>query len=225
VNSTKSVIEKLNLTKYPSRLILNMPGDVEDFNTIEYDTMIKKDQQYDLVFIFVFSLEDFSKYLQEVVEKQLVKENGYLYFAYPKKNNPQYEEYIDRDSIYNEKTYNEDGYVHGSNLKFSRMISLNDVFTVVGMKSVPSKPARNTRNSQCVDDYINHIEDIEKYLKKNEEILKIYSDLTPGYRKDWARYVYSAKRKETQEKRLQEMETILAEGYKSMDLYRRQKKY
>lgn len=51
-----------------------------------------------------------------------------------------------------------------------------------------------------------------------------YNELTLGYQKDWARYVYSAKKKETQEKRLSEMETILSEGFKTIDVYRRQKK-
>jgi hypothetical protein len=44
--------------------------------------------------------------------------------------------------------------------------------------------------------------------------LGAYSQLTFGYQKDWARYVYSAKRKETQDKRLLEMETVLGAGYK-----------
>jgi hypothetical protein len=225
VNSKKSVIEKLNLNKYPSKLILNTPKDINDFKTIDYDASIKRDN-YDLIFIFIFSLADFSKYLQEVVEKQLVKDNGYLYFAYPKKNNPQYEEYIDRDSIYNEQHYNEDGFIHGSNLKFSRMISLDDVFTVVGMKlaSEKTKNTTDTKNSQCVDDYIEYVDVIKQYLNKNEDLIRKYNELTFGYQKDWARYIYSAKRKETQEKRLLEMETILADGYKSMDLYRRKKK-
>ena len=33
----------------------------------------------------------------------------------------------------------EDGYVTGSDLKFSRMVSMNETFTVVGLKSVPKK--------------------------------------------------------------------------------------
>lgn len=219
------MIEKLNFKNYPTKLILNKPDDIEDFKAIEYDDSYNNGK-YDLVFIFIFSLEDFSKYLQVAVEKQLIKENGYLYFAYPKKNNSQYEEYIDRDSIYNEQYYSKEGYVHGSNLKFSRMISLNEVFTVVGMKSVPikDKNTASTKSSQCVDDYIEHVEDIKKYLINNEVLLKIYNELTFGYQKDWARYVYSAKRKETQEKRLLEMETILGDGYKSIDLYRRNNK-
>jgi hypothetical protein len=225
MNSTKSITEKLNFSKYPEKLILNIPESINDFDSLEFDTAIKK-EKYDLIFNFIFKLEDFSTFLQEIVEKQLVKENGYVYFAYPKKNNPQYDEYIDRDSIYNEQHYNEEGYFHGSNIKFARMVSLNDVFTVVGMKSVPKKANKSasTKSSQCVDDYIDRVEDIKQYLNKNEDLLRIYNNLTFGYQKDWARFVYSAKRKETQEKRLLEMETVIAEGFKTMDLYRRRNK-
>jgi hypothetical protein len=223
VNSTKSVIEKLNIAKYPAKLILNKPVDVQDFNEVEYDESILR-EQYDFVFAFVFNLDEFSVTLKEMINKQLVKDNGYLYFAYPKKNNPQYDTYIERDSIYNENTYDEEGYAHGSNLKFSRMVSLNEVFTVVGMKAVKNTKAKSTKSSQCVDDYIDHVDDIKKYLEKNNEVLAIYNNLTYGYQKDWARYVYSAKTAATQEKRLVQMETVLAEGYKTMDLYRRKNK-
>lgn len=177
------------------------------------------------VFIFVFSLEDFAKQLQYVIEKLVISDKGYLFFAYPKKNNRQYKKYIDRDSFYEAIPMDEEGYVYESRLKFSRMVSLNEVFTVVGLKSEPKKANKaGTQKSQCVDDYIENVEDIKQYLSKNEDVLKRYNELTFGYQKDWARYVYSAKRKETQEKRLLEMETIVGEGYKSIDLYRRNRK-
>ena len=81
MNSTKTVVEKLSLNKYSTKLILNIPEDIEDFKTLEYDDTIKQ-EKYDLVFVFVYRLEEFTKTLKEVVEKQLVKDNGYLYFAY-----------------------------------------------------------------------------------------------------------------------------------------------
>ncbi|MDQ0200332.1 YdeI/OmpD-associated family protein [Neobacillus ginsengisoli] len=225
MNSTKSVVEKLSINKYPTKLILNTPEDIADFNEIEYDSSIKKDQ-YNLIFIFVFSLEEFTKQLKLVIDKQLIKDSGYLYFAYPKKNNRKYKEYIDRDSFFKEVPLDEEGYVLESNIKFARMVSLNDVFTVVGLKSAPkkAKSTASTKNSQCVDDYIENVEDIKVYLNKNEDLLNFYNQLTHGYQKDWARYVYSAKRKETQDKRLLEMEAILGDGYKSMELFRRKKK-
>lgn len=223
MNSQKTVVEKLNLTKYQNKLILQKPDEIDDFNDLKYDSSITRDK-YDLIFVFIFKLEEFTKYIKLVIEKQLLEDNGYLYFAYPKKNNKKYEAYIDRDSIFPEIKPDDDGYVLGSTIKFARMVSLNDVFTVIGFKSAPKKAKKSTAASQCVDDYIEHIEDIKQYLNNKEELLATYNQLTFGYQKDWARYVYSAKRKETQEKRLLEMETVLGEGFKSMDLYRRNRK-
>lgn len=224
MNSEKTVIEKLNLGKYPTKLFLNIPEDIEDFKDLDYDAEVIKDQ-YDLIFAFIFTIEEYEQLLKQVVEKNLLKENGYLYFAYPKKGNKKYEQYIERDIIYTEKYYNEERYIHGSRLKFARMVSFNEVFTVIGIKAQPEKKkTASTKASQCVDDYIEHIEDLKKHLADKEETLKIYNELTPGYQKDWARYVYSAKRQATQEKRLGEMETVLAAGYKTMDLYRQRAK-
>jgi hypothetical protein len=223
MDTSKSIVDKLNLKKYTSKVILNMPEDIDEFRGIDFDTAIGK-EKYDLIFTFVFNLEEFSNELHNVIEKQLLNEKGYLFFAYPKKNNPKYDEYIERDQIFPYINVGEDGYVADSNLKFSRMVSLNDIFTVVGLKSEKKKTSSPSKKSQCVDDYIVHVDDIKRYLEKNGELLSTYNSLTFGYQKDWARYVYSAKREETQEKRLLEMEDILGEGYKSMDLYRRKKK-
>lgn len=222
VNSAKSIVTKLNMNKYPSKLILNKPNDIDEFNELEYDTEFIQ-QKYDLIFIFVFNLDEMSQYLQMITDQQAVKDNGYVYFAYPKKNNSKYNEYIERDSIFPYLSVDEDGYAQNSSMKFSRMVSLDEVFTVVGLKSEAKKVKRSesTKSSQLVDDYIDHIADIQKYLSDDQDLLDRYNDLTPGYQKDWARYVYSAKRSETQAKRLLEMKDILVAGYKSLDLYRR----
>lgn len=221
----KTIIEKLGLQKYERIAVLNKPADIEEFEILNYDTELKY-ESYSCVFSFIFTLEEFEKEAETLNEKKMIENNGYAFFAYPKKGNKQYEQYIERDVFYENLAIDEDGYLNNSELKFSRMVSLNEVFTVVGLKSVKKKAAKkdSTKVSQCVDDYIVHIDDIKKHLSSNESILAIYNELTFGYQKDWARYVYSAKRQETQEKRLVEMEMILSEGYKSKDLYRQKKK-
>ncbi|WP_330217251.1 hypothetical protein [Paenibacillus durus] len=160
MNSKNSVITKLNLNKYPSKLILNKPEDIDDFNELDFDSAFKK-EKYDLIFIFIFifNLKQFSSHLQYVIDNQALSDNGYLYFAYPKKNNPKYKEYIDRDSFMVHMPVDEEGYVQNSRLKFSRMVSLDEVFTVVGLKSQApkSKKTASTKSSQCVDDYIDSI--------------------------------------------------------------------
>jgi Bacteriocin-protection, YdeI or OmpD-Associated len=222
MESKASIVEKLKLEKYDQRLILNLPEAIDDFQSLEFDPTISK-EQYDLIFIFVLTLEQFATHLKDVVERNLLSDTGDLYFAYPKKGNSKYDHYIGRDEIYNDQYYNAEGYVHGNKLKFARMVSLNDVFTVVGMKN-DVKKQKVTKSSQKVDDYVDFIDQLKTNFKNNEPVLKIYNELTPGYQKDWARYVYSAKRENTQVKRLKEMEDVLLSGYKTMDLYRLNKK-
>ncbi|WP_404447076.1 YdeI/OmpD-associated family protein [Sutcliffiella horikoshii] len=224
MNAEKTIVDKLNLQKYKNRLFLQLPEGVGEFEGLDFDTSIKKDK-YDVIFLFMFSMDDFNQYVQIINEKQLLSDNGYMYVAYPKKGNSVYPEYMERDKFYADLNLDEEKYLPNSALKFSRMVSLNEVFTVVGLKSAPKKLTKKTSTkSQCVDDYIAHIDDIKSFLKNNEAVLEKYNDLTYGYQKDWARYVYSAKRAETQEKRLHEMVAIIDEGHKSMDLYRRSKK-
>ena len=82
MNSTKSLIEKLNINKYPTKLILQAPEDIDDFNEVDFDTTIKNDK-YHFIFAFVFSMKDFSQHLEMVINKNLVEDSGYLFFAYP----------------------------------------------------------------------------------------------------------------------------------------------
>jgi len=62
---------------------------------------------------------------------------------------------------------------------------------------------------------------VEKLLQGTSDLLAFYQSLTPGYRKDWARYIYSAKQQETQEKRIEEMKLIFGKVYKTRELYRK----
>lgn len=147
MQAQKTIIEKLNLDKYSNRLILNMPQDLKDFQELKHDTSVLKDK-YDLIILFIFSMEDFDKNISTINEK--IEKNGYLYVAYPKKNNPTYKEYIERDSLYESLQLDEEKYLPNSILKFSRMVSLNDTFTVVGMKAVPPKRRRRPQRKANV---------------------------------------------------------------------------
>jgi uncharacterized protein YdeI (YjbR/CyaY-like superfamily) len=105
------------------------------------------------------------------------------------------------------------------------MVGLDDIFTVVGLKDESKAKATNSsKTSQCVDDYIDLIPNVEMDLEDTPELLTIYKSLTPGYRKDWARHIYSAKQEATKAKRREEMKVVLGAGYKTLDLYRRDKK-
>ncbi|WP_286365483.1 hypothetical protein [Rossellomorea vietnamensis] len=41
-NSQKSIIEKLNLQKFSSRAVLNLPNKFQDFKDLAYDSSIKE---------------------------------------------------------------------------------------------------------------------------------------------------------------------------------------
>ncbi|MEK3934458.1 YdeI/OmpD-associated family protein [Sporosarcina sp. FSL W7-1349] len=219
---SKTIVEKLNLTKYNQAAVLHAPENTDYFQGWDdYDTKLVN-KSYDLIFAFVVDLDSLRTLVNEVIENQSLHPKGYLYIAYPKKGNTVYPTYIHRDELLSGMGADEEGYVRSSTLKFSRMVGLDDVFTVVGLKEDSkgiNKPS--TKPSQCVDDYIEFIPEIENDLQEVPDLLAFYQALTPGYRKDWARYVYSAKQEATKTKRRDEMKMILRAGYKSRDLYRR----
>lgn len=218
---TKTIVEKLNLQKYKKAALLHVPEHADYFNELtDYDTELK-DSSYDLIFAFVLTMESLRKLVYTVIEKNLLNKKGYLFLAYPKKGNKVYETFIHRDDLLSGLGADEEGYIGESTIKFARMVGLDDVFTVVGLKEEARKKAPSTKASQRVDDYISLISDIEKDLQDTPDLLAFYQSLTPGYRKDWARFVYSAKQEATREKRRQEMKMILQAGYKSRDLYKK----
>lgn len=224
MSMAKTIVEKLNLHKYERVAVLDLPARADYFAELpDYDTELTKGA-YDLIFAFVFDMDSLKGIVGKVIEKNYLSKNGYIFLAYPKKGNKEYDAYIHRDDLMQGLGADENGYVGSSDMKFARMVGLDDIFTVVGLKEDPANRNRpSTKASQSVDDYIEMISEIENDLQDSPDLLAFYQSLTPGYRKDWARYVYSAKQEATQVKRRQEMKTILGEGYKSRDLYRRNK--
>lgn len=200
--------------------VLNQPIDYDVFN--ECKTTLSG--EHDSIFIFVETIDEMVIYTRKVINEELLLEKGYLFFAYPKKGNKRYDTYVHRDDIFPAMKVGEDGYVENSEVKFSRMVSMDDVFTVVGLKREKKKEKKSSSPSQCVADYQDNVQDVEKLLADYPDELKFYQDLTPGYQKDWARYIFSVKQEKTREKREVQMVDILSQGYKSIDLFRQKKK-
>ncbi|MFC5529548.1 YdeI/OmpD-associated family protein [Cohnella yongneupensis] len=219
---TKSIVEKLNLHKYNRTAVLYKP-DGEDLlpGLTTYDTELA-DGGYDMIFAFVLDMASLQTLVNKVIDNGALVEGGYLYAAYPKKGNKVYPTYIHRDRLFEGLGADDEGYIGTSSLNFARMVGLDDVFTVVGFKAERRKSgAASSKPSQSVDDYVSMIPSVEQDLQDAPEALAFYQTLTPGYRKDWARYVYSAVQEDTRAKRRAEMKEILGAGYKSVDLYRR----
>jgi len=221
---TKTIADKLGLRKYERAAILNQPEETNYFEDLSgYDTSIK-DGGYDLVFAFVLDMEALKNLVDRIIADGVLRPNGYLFAAYPKKGNKKYATHIHRDDLFPGLGSDEEGYIGASSVKFARMVGLDDVFTVVGFKEDSAgkgkSSPRSAQPSQRVDDYVDLIPSVERDLTDSPELLAFYATLTPGYRKDWARYVYSAKQEETRANRREEMKEILKAGFKSRELYR-----
>lgn len=215
-----TIINKLKLNKYKNLVIINQPSDYDLFDG--YKTSLSK--KHDAIFIFVQTIDEMVSQTQRIIKGDYLLEKGYLFFAYPKKGNKRYDTFVHRDEIFPKLKVEEDGYIPDSDFKFSRMVSMDDIFTVVGLKHEKKKGLKSRAASQSVADYEDNVKDIEELLADYPNQLKFYQELTPGYRRDWARYIFSPKQQKTREKRQSQIIDILSQGYKSVDLYRQQKR-
>lgn len=210
--------KKLMLEKFPAKLVLHQPHGLKELEGLGADSAPLR--TYDFVMDFVFSLDEMESAILAAAKGALLREGGYLYLCYPKKGNKRYPQAIDRDDIIARfHLMDGDGFMANTDLKFSKMLALNGTFTVIGLKRMSKQPTARTGVSQCVEDYAAKIPDLRGILSPHT--LALYDALSPGYQKDWARYVYSAQTNATREKHLLEMADILSAGYKSKDLYRR----
>lgn len=179
---------------------------------------------FDRIISFVFSVDEMVTYLQKVLRDTSLKEQGYLFFVYPKKGNKKYEQFIHRDEIFPAIQVDEEKYIVSSDLKFASLMSLDETFSILSIKrDGKGRGKKKTASSQCVRDYESMIPQLRDSLADNPNDLAFYNGLTPGYQKDWARYIYSAKKQDTQVARLQEMREIIGLGYKTKELYRKAK--
>ncbi|WP_163652248.1 YdeI/OmpD-associated family protein [Listeria sp. PSOL-1] len=208
----KTIIEKLDLTKYPKKAILNLPKHVTELDSLTSTDFELKQKQYELIFAFVFNLSEMKQIILQVINEERLAKAGYLFLAYPKKGNKEYSEYIHRDEILSGLEADEAGYIPNSHLKFSRMVSFNETFTVIGLKIANAK---NKKKTEDEPDYQSFIPNVEELLAGNPELLAFYQALAPGYQKSWARYIYSAKQPATKAKREQETIRLLKTGQKS----------
>lgn len=219
----QNVVTKLRLEKYSNRLVLNLPDHVTELQLLQYDQSITR-TQYDLIMAFVLNLEEMAAVIHQVDGQNLLADDGLLYLVYPKKGNRIYTQFIGRDDIFPYlHVSHETGLVDKTRLKFNSMSAFNETFTVTGLKCLGAKAMQTTlagRESQSSNQYVDQIPALEQWLEGRPHVLAFFRSLTPGYQKDWARYVYSAKSTATVEKRLLEVADILAQGYKSITLYR-----
>lgn len=214
-----SIKDKLKINQFQNLVVINEPTDYDIFMNVPHELS----DEHDAIFVFVETLGEMAKMTKMIIDDQLLVEKGYLYFAYPKKGNKKYQTFIHRDDIF-PALNTKDGYVFGSDIKFAKVMSLDETFTVMGLKREKKSVKKTSAASQRVSDYEKQVKDVEDLLLNHPKELEFYQELTPGYRKDWARFIFSAKQQKTREQRSKQMIEVLSQGYKTMDLFRQGKK-
>ncbi|GAK30185.1 hypothetical protein WOSG25_012820 [Weissella oryzae SG25] len=53
----------------------------------------------------------------------------------------------------------------------------------------------------------------------DQNLATFFTSLTPGYQREWARYIFGVKAVETQARHIEQMKIILAAGFKSKRAY------
>ncbi len=196
-----------------------MPRDVDAFDGMACDRQLAP-VKHDLILHFICTLEEFKEKLFDIIGHERLNAGGVVYFAYPKKGNKRYGEYIGRDDFFTVIDMNDEGYVAQSPVKFNKMVSFDETFTVIGLKHEIRRKG-SSRPSQCVSAYVDKLPDLVKLLESHPHALDFFNRLTPGYQRGWARYVFAVKSEATLQRHFNEMLDILNKGYKSIDLYRK----
>lgn len=217
--------KKLALAKY-KEILLYAPAKEANhaFAALNLPTQAGE-KAWDLVLAYTYSLEEMKGALLALWQTKNLAENGVCYLLYPKIKNKLGHAHVHRDDIFPYLSVDEDGYALDTEYKFNKMVALDDTYTLIGLKYAPkAKQKKSNAPSQCVVDYIDNVADVKALLQARPEVLALYESLTPGYQRDWARYLYSAKSEVTRQKRYLEMLGILQAGYKSKQLYQAAKK-
>ena len=210
-NSNNSVLKKLRLKTGDKAYIIDIPDD-SYFKGLDI-SLGMPEKPTDLIVLFALDIYAFKTGLYDIIAQNALNMGGRLLVAYPKKGNKRYSTYVHRDEIFPALNVNDaDGYVGKSDYKFNQMISLDDVFTLVGLKRV-----KREENKAIIrnEDYISYIPAISEKLSKNIKLKEAFDGLSEGYKRNWARYVYSPKQQATRDKHWNYMlETLLIDPKK-----------
>ena len=227
-----TLYKKLKIDKFNKIILINKPKEITPFDGMDeishfdLENVDNKIEISDLIISYVYNLEAMKNVIMKIKNKSILNKNGQIYLIYPKNKNKLNHDQIGRDSIFPYSEVDEDsGFVKSTEYKFNKMVALDENYTLIGLK-YDSKITKKSKNlpSQRVDDYVDFVDKIEEFLREYPLQLEFYKSLAPGYKKDWARYIFSARTEVTIEKRKNEMVKILSEGFKTKQLYLSKKK-
>ncbi|ERL44602.1 hypothetical protein N644_1300 [Lactiplantibacillus paraplantarum] len=60
---------------------------------------------------------------------------------------------------------------------------------------------------------------VDALLATDADLSAFFADLTPGYQREWARFIFGAKAPATKQRHIEVMKTVFQAGYKSKRAY------
>jgi uncharacterized protein YdeI (YjbR/CyaY-like superfamily) len=77
---------------------------------------------------------------------------------------------------------------------------------------------------KSLSDYEVYIPKVATLLTAEPELQAFFTALTPGYQREWARFIFGAKAEATQERHFDVMKTVFKAGFKSKRAYDQREK-
>lgn len=205
--------KKLRLHKYTSVGLVSQVTTTVSMDGLPRFNTVEEARNAQLLIVFVADLPEMARVVSAAYQQPELQA---LYLVYPKRGNPLGLSAIGRDDIFPFLQVNEaDGVVKDTDLRFNLMVSLDENFTVVGLKRNALSNKRKTASAANIDP-MEGLRQMENLLHTSPA-LPLFQALTPGYRRQWTEHILSAKTCATRQKRLSELENNLLAGFKNKD--------
>lgn len=212
--SLESLRKKLKIDKYPTCAVFASRYE----SVLDPLPRVERPEGVALLIAFVYTLEEMQELVARVHPHAEVQA---LHLAYPKKGNKLSIPHIGRDDIFPALGVNIDtGIVEGTDLRFNMMVSLDENFTIVGMRR-EQLSAKVKTERKCSSDYQAQIPVLEAMLSPEERAR--FAQLAPSYQREWTAHILSAKTEATRTRRLAQLSEALRLGYKTLDQLRKHK--
>ena len=212
--SLESLRKKLKIDKYPDCAVFARRYE----SALDTLPQVERPEGVALLIAFVYTLEEMQEIVAGVHSRAEVQA---LHLTYPKKGNKLGIGHIGRDDIFPALGVNIDtGVVEGTDLRFNMMVSLDDNFTIVGMRR-EQLSAKVKTERKCSSDYLEQIPALVAMLSLEERTR--FTRLAPSYQREWTAHIFSAKGEATRTRRLDQLVEALRLGYKTLDQLRKHK--
>lgn len=77
---------------------------------------------------------------------------------------------------------------------------------------------------KTLSDYEVDIPQVAKLLQADEKMAAFFRALTPGYQREWARFIFGAKASATKQRHIEQMKVVFNAGFKSKRAYDQREK-